>query len=381
VKELHRVWADVRLGALRHNVSAIRGRLPLETRLMAVVKADAYGLGATQVARELFSIGVDSFGVGDSAEAIELRESQVHGLILILGTIVAGEVEPVVAGDLSVCIHSQSRIDALADEARRQGKRCRVHLKVDTGMTRLGVLPSRALDVARHIARKKELVFEGVATHLAGTSGSDEGNRHQMEIFLELRERIRAEGLGAPLFHAAASAGVFSDQAWALDMVRVGLALHGIAPGGIELSPGILRPILSLSTQVVFLKDVPENTAVGYQREFRARRAMRIATIPAGYNDCLPVSLSHCGAALIRGRRARYVGRISMDYATLDVSDIQGVEVSDRVTLLGADGGEEISLQELAALSGRIPHEFLCGIGKRVRRVYHRVEMERAAAR
>jgi alanine racemase len=368
----HRVWADIRLDHLRHNVALLRRRLDPATRLMAVVKADAYGHGAVEIARELHALEVDRFGVGDSGEALELRAAGVEGSILVLGAIVDGEQEQVVAHDLSVTIHSESRIEQLSREAKRQGRRCRVHLKVDTGMGRLGVLPSRALALARRIARSPWLDFEGVATHFAGTTaGRDAQNEAQLETFLALRAAVVREGLGRPLFHASASAGIYSALKAELDLVRPGGALWGIAPPDAGPAARGLKPVLSLHTQVIFLKDVPAGTPVGYQRTHRTAGKTRIATVPVGYNDGLPFRLANRGAALIRGARAPIVGRVSMDYTMLDVGRIRGVRVGEPVTLIGRDGDASLPVEEVAALADTVAYDVLCSLGRRVARVYH----------
>jgi len=368
----HRVWADIRFDHLRENVALLQRRLKPTTRIMAVVKADAYGHGAVEVARELKRLGIDRFGVGDSGEALELREQGIDGSILVLGAIVDGEQERVVAHDVAVCIHSESRIEQLAREARRQGRRCKVHLKVDTGMGRLGVLPARALALARRIARSPWLELEGVATHFAGTqAGRDRENEAQLEAFLDVRAAIVKEGLGKPVWHAAASAALFSDLDAEFDLVRPGLALYGIAPPGAGAAARKLKPVLSLHTQVIFLKDVPAGTPIGYGRTFRTSSKTRIATVPLGYNDGLPTRVSNRGHALVKGTRAPIVGRVSMDYTMLDVGGIRGVKVGEPVTLIGEDQGEELRLEELATAAEIIPHEILCSLGRRVARIYH----------
>jgi alanine racemase len=368
----HRAWAEIRFDHLRDNLALLKRRLRPSTRLMAVVKADAYGHGAVDVARELQRLGVSWFGVGDSREALELRDHGIHGSILVLGAIVDGEQERVVGNDVAVCIHSESRIAQLAREARRQGRRCRVHLKVDTGMGRLGVLPSRALALARQIARSPWLELEGVATHFAGTgAGRDPENEAQLEAFLAVRAAITKEGLGHPLWHAAASAALFSDLRAELDLVRPGLALYGLAPPGAGAAARGLKPILSLHTQVIFLKDVPAGTPIGYGRLFRTAAKTRIATLPLGYNDGLPIHLSNRGHALVRGVRVPMVGRITMDYAMLDVGGVRGVKVGEPVTLIGRDAGEQVRLEEIAEAAATIPHDILCSLGRRVARVYH----------
>jgi len=375
----HRVWADIRLDHLRDNVALIRNRLAPATRVMAVVKADAYGHGAVPIARELQALGVDAFGVGDSGEALELREAGIRGTILVLGAIVEGEQERVVANDLSVCIHAETRVDRLEQEARRQGRRARVHLKVDTGMGRLGVLPSRALALARRIARSRDLSFEGVATHFAGTSCKrDPENERQRDAFLKVRAAVEREGLGRPLYHAAASAALFSDLDAEFDMVRPGLALYGVAPQDAGAAADGLKPVLELHTQVIFLKDVPAGTTIGYGRLFVAPRKTRIATLPVGYNDGLPFALAGAGRVRVRGAFAPIVGRVSMDYTMLDVGHVRGLKVGELVTLIGGAGRAELSVDAMARAADTIPHAIFCALGRRVARVYHSARQSHA---
>ena len=378
----HRVWADIRLDHLRDNVALLRRRLRPATRLMAVVKADAYGHGARDVAGELQQCGVSHFGVGDSGEALELREHGIEGTILVLGAIIDGEQEAVVAHDLSVCIHSASRIEKLAREARRQGRRCRVHLKIDTGMGRLGVSPSLALALARRIGRSNWLLLEGVATHFAGTEAlPDPGNARQLEVFLDVRAAIQKEGIGAPLYHASASAALFTDLGAELDMVRPGLALYGIAPVGAGAAARRLKPVLSLHTQIIFMKDVGAGTPIGYGRHHRTRGTTRIATLPVGYNDGLPWRSSQGGEVLIRGTRAPIVGRVSMDYTMIDVGRVRGAKVGEPITLIGRDGNEQLPVERLAEVAGTIPYEILCSLGRRVARVCHHARTASASVR
>ena len=356
--------------------------IPAGTEFLAVVKADAYGVGAVPLVRELERSGVHHFGVGDSSEALELRAAGCRARLLILGALVEHEIPRVVSHRIGVCLHSEGRLRSLAREAHRQARSLDVHLKVDSGMTRLGVLPSRALELARKVAASPALRLAGICTHLAGhQSVDDEGNRAQLREFRPIAEQVRDESLGQPCVHAVATATLPLARESSITglslMVRPGLALHGIVPAGLESAR--FRPLTSLRTQVVFLKDVPAGTTVGYSRAHVTDRKTRIATLPFGYNDGLPTSLHGRGEVLIRGRRAPLVGAISMDYATIDVGRVPGVEVGDPVTLVGRDGDEEITLTDFAAASGRPPYELACAIGKRVRRVYHEAASIRTA--
>ena len=369
----HRVWADIDLGALRRNFRRLVEKVGGDARVLAVVKADAYGHGAVPVARALADEpGLWGFGVGDSAEALELRVGGVTGPILILGTIIPDEVPQVVSHDVRVCIHSMDRIHNLEDEARRQGKVLPVHLMVDTGMGRLGAQPPRAGELARAIHASEWLRFEGLATHVSPTRPGHPFAALQHERVADLMEELEAEAIRPDLVHVANTASILGDVGTGLALVRPGIGLYGVVAPELQPHAAELEAVLSLRTQVVYLKDVPEGTPVGYNGTHVTTRPTRIATLPLGYNDGLAYRLSNRGRALVRGQMAPIVGSISMDYTTLDVGHIPGVRVGDVVTLIGRDGDLSIGIPELASLVGTIPYEIACSVGKRVRRVYRR---------
>ncbi len=371
----HRVWADIDLAALCRNFRRVGERVGKASSILAVVKADAYGHGAVPVARALADEpALWGFGVGDSAEALELRAAGVEAPILILGTIIEDEVRQVVSHDVRVCIHSMHRIQSLEDEARRQGKRLPVHLMVDTGMGRLGAQPPRAAELARRIDACEWLELEGMASHVSSSRPGHPFAQLQHEKLAQLMEELAAEGIRPPLTHLSNTAAILGDLGTGLALVRPGISLYGVlAP---ELAPHApdLEPVMSLRTQVVYLKDVPPETPVGYNGTHVTSRATRIATLPVGYNDGLAYRLSNRGRALVRETLAPIVGAISMDYTTLDVGHIPGVSVGDVVTLIGRDGAQNIGIPEVASLIGTIPYEVACSVGKRVRRVYERPE-------
>lgn len=351
-----------------------------------MLKADAYGVGAAAFARELSRGGVSIFGVGDSSEALELLESGCKSRLLILGAVVENEIPAVVSHGVEVCLHSEERLRAIVAEARRQGRRCRVHLKVDTGMGRLGVLPSRALELARKIESSPALEFAGLCTHLAGVdSDAHDENREQLRRFRAIVRRVRDDSAAKPVVHAVASPSLELAEDAAVEglgsMARVGIALHGLRPRGAGPAYDALAPVLALRTQVVYLKDVPAGSTLGYRRTHRVDGRTRIATLPMGYNDGLSASLGGAGRVLVRGQWAPIVGAVSMDYTTVDVGHIPGVRVGDTVTLVGRDGNREQGLVELAERAQRSPYEFSCAIGKRVIRVYHESPRVRTAER
>ncbi len=364
-----RVWAEVDLDAVTGNLRRLRFLAGEGRGVMAIVKANAYGHGAVPIAWHLASQGVTMLGVGDSQEAMELRQAGLSIPVLILGAVVHGELPDVLAHDIAVTVHSAERVRVLEREARRVRRCASVHLKVDTGMGRLGCAPRRAVDVARLIAASEHLRLDGLCTHFASVGPDDDGfTAQQLSRFEEISAAVAAAGIPLPPRHASATGAILTRTAAHLDLVRPGLGLYGLAPTP-ALREG-LQPALSLRTQVIFLKDFAPGTPIGYGREHVTSRRTRIATLPVGYNDGYAFRLGGRGEVLVRGRRAPVVGRVSMDYLTVDVGHVPGVSVGDEVVLLGRAGPEEVSAQELADRAGTIVYEVLTRLGKRVTRVY-----------
>ncbi|GJM21558.1 MAG: alanine racemase [Planctomycetota bacterium] len=367
----HRVWAEVDLAALRRNLRRVCARLGGGAQVLAVVKADAYGHGAVPVARALQNEpGLWGFGVGDSHEALELRAAGLEEPVLVLGTIIDDEVPQVVSHDVRVSIHSMDRIQSLAAESERQGRRTRVHLMVDTGMGRLGAQTPRAVELARAINASPWLELEGLATHASASRPGHPFIDVQRDRLRALSDQLEQEGMRPPLSHFSNTAALLGGVGGDLPLVRPGISLYGIlGPEQQAVAPDV-EPVMSLRTQVVYLKDVPPGTPVGYNGTHVTTRTTRIATLPIGYNDGFAYRLSNRGRALVRGELAPVVGAVSMDYTTLDVGHIPGVAVGDTVTLIGRDGAHALQVPELASLVGTIPYEIVCSVGKRVKRVY-----------
>jgi len=364
------VWADIDLDAFASNIAQIRARIGDGTAIMLVVKADAYGHGAVAISHCALRQGVSALGVGTSAEALELRRSGVRAPILVLGTIVDEEATACLVHDIQVALHSADRCQMLEDLAARLGLVARVHLKIDTGMGRLGVLPERALPLLEQIRASRHMELCGVMTHISSPFGmQDEFTALQMQRFREVVVEARRRNLLLGWVHAANSACVFTGLDPLYDAVRPGISAYGVLPDGL---PGAedLEPVMSLRSQIVFLKDLAEASPVGYAGTWKSSRPTRIATLPIGYNDGVPWRLGNNGEVLVRGERARIVGRVSMDYTTIDVGHIPGVSVGDRVTLFGRDGEEQITLEEVARHAGTIPYEITCSVGRRVERIY-----------
>jgi len=365
----HRAWAEIDLDAFGHNLSQIAERAGRGVEVILVVKADGYGHGALPLAQEAQRLGHGSFGVGTAAEALELRQGGLFGRILLLGTIVDDEAEPALRHGIELGLHSSDRCQKLSQLATRLGLVARVHLNVDTGMGRLGVLPQRALDLLREIAAAPGLELAGLMSHVAAPSGAREAGAHeQARLFSAVVAQARERGLLRGITHLCNSASLFTDLGPGWDAVRPGIAAYGMLPeellvGGIEL-----LPVLALRAQVIFFKDLEAGTPVGYGGTWTAHRRSRIATLPIGYNDGVPWRLGNRGRVLVRGRSVPIVGRVSMDYITMDVTDVPGVEVGDVATLIGRDGDERIRAEDLARVADTIPYEITCSIGRRVPR-------------
>ncbi|HEV8112811.1 MAG TPA: alanine racemase [Planctomycetota bacterium] len=366
----YRVWAEIDLDAMTHNLAVIRRRAGAGVRVMLVVKADAYGHGAVAVANHAVRCGVAALGVGTSAEALELRAAGVRVPILVLGTIIDDEARDCLRNGIQIALHSSDRCSMLQDLAKRLGLRARVHLNVDTGMGRLGVLPGRALDLLRAIRASSHLELAGVMSHISAPEGALAGSTsEQARLFEGVLRDARAENLLRGWIHLANSAAVFTDLRPRYDTVRPGISAYGILPHDLPGS-GDLRPAMSLRSQIVFLKDVPEGATVGYGSTWKAEQTTRVATLPIGYDDGVSWRLSNQGEVLVCGRRTRMIGRISMDYTTIDVTHVPGAKVGDVVTLIGTDDGETISVDDVARRADTISYEVVCAVGKRVQRTY-----------
>ncbi|NUQ33394.1 MAG: alanine racemase [Planctomycetaceae bacterium] len=368
----HRVWAEIDCDAIAHNYRALRGHVAPATKIMAVLKADAYGHGAVMVAKLLEAQKLDAIGVGDSQEALELRDSGINLPILILGTIVPGEIDLVIGAGVQANLHSLEMAREIAAVARRMGKVAEVQLKIDTGMGRLGADPYQAVRILRALRTMPNLKLRGINTHFSSAGeASRTFTERQLSRFLPVVELAKTLGYHDLTIHAANHAAAISMPHAHFDMVRPGLALYGLSGAAPEfVTPLDLKRVLTLKTQVAFIKDVAEGTPVSYDRKWYAQAPTRIATLPVGYNDGLPVQLTNRAQVLIHGRRAPMVGRIAMDYVMVDVGAIPGVKRGDIVTLIGRDGNEEIKIEELANLLGTVPYAVSCGLGRRVRRVY-----------
>ena len=366
--------AEIDLGALRYNFSQIRALAGSHREILAVVKADAYGHGAGPVARELQSAGAGLFGVATVEEGVDLRRGGVTLPVLILTGISPADLRKVTANNLTPVITDLESARALDSKAAKMGKTLSVHLKVDTGLSRLGI-PFRDWGVVFEELRSlNHLRIEGLMSHLAAPESEREEDKsftgEQIRRFQECLEHGCRAGLRPRYIHLAGSGAMATRNESCFNLVRPGLMLYGLHPSPALRSRISLRPVLSWKTTVLSLKRVCEGDTVSYGRTHYCRRESLIATLPVGYADGYSRGLSNKGEVLVRGKRAKVVGRVCMDLTMVDVSGIPGVKARDEVILLGKQGDEEISASEMAGWLGTISYEVLCAIGKRVPRVY-----------
>jgi alanine racemase len=367
--------ARVDLAALAANYGEAV-RLAGGREVIAVVKADAYGHGAVPVARRLVAAGCARLAVATVAEAAELRAAAVRVPLLLLGGIHdAAEADDAAALELVPVVQHAGHVPLLARAAREHGRRLALELEVDTGMARMGVAPEDAAALASAIAREDSLALEGVYTHLACADEPDlASTRRQLALFGEVLAGLRARALLPARVHVANSAGLVAGPELAsalpaeVNAVRPGLLLYGVQPCAERAGVAQLRPVMSLGTRVANVRHVRRGDPVGYGATFRAKQRGRIATLPIGYADGVPWSVGNRGWVLLRGRKLRIAGRVSMDLMTLDVGE-GSVEIGDPVLVFGEAEGERLRVEELAEAAGTIPYELLVRVGRRVPRI------------
>ncbi|MBI4164252.1 MAG: alanine racemase [Acidobacteria bacterium] len=375
-KLLRPTWAEISLSKLRRNYERVR-ELAGARKVMAVIKADAYGHGAAPISKCLAQCGVDWFGAATVEEAMELREAGIEHPILLLGGLYMSDPAHLAEFRLTPVVSSTARLDTYAECARREGKPIEFHLKLDTGMGRLGLPPDRLASFLAHYRELEGLRLTGFLTHLASaedliaSQNEDQAARFKAGLKILMKAGIEPEWI-----HVSNSAALVAGLKFPENLVRVGALFSGYCLPVIGPVPNSTKaadqfePILTFKSRVVYLKDVPSSTPLGYGAAFHTRRMSRIATVPVGYADGLSRGLSNRGRAIVRDRYARIVGNVSMDLTLLDVTDIPGVDIGDEVILLGRSEHCSISALEIAQQLGTVPYEVLSSVGKRVPRIY-----------
>lgn len=367
------LWAEINLDNLVHNISEIKRKLNPGTEYIAVVKADAYGHGAVEVAMQCIECGIKWLAVAMLDEALELRNAGIKENILILGFTPPEMADIIVSNEISQTCYSYELAEALSNSAVRLGSTARVHIAVDTGMGRLGYLPdSEGADAVCRISRLPGLKIEGVFTHFAAADEKDKGyTREQYKKFTDFLGFLEYKGVDPGLRHAGNSAGIIDLPEFDLDAVRPGIIQYGLYPSHDVMKRSIdAKPLMSIKANVVHVKEVEAGTSISYGRKFVAKERSRIATLPAGYADGYTRLYFEKAKVIVNGTYAPVVGRICMDQCMIDVTYAGDVGIGDDVILMGSEGGLSISADDLADMMGTINYEIVCMINKRVPRVY-----------
>ena len=369
----YRVYAEINLDAIVKNVDNLMALTKENTGALAVVKADGYGHGDVAVAKAVAQ-KVTGYAVATLDEAVNLRENGVKKPILVLGYVDPYEFDILVSHEITATVFDVETAQLLADAARVQKKQAHCHIKVDTGMRRIGLEPDEnGIAIVKQITALKELSADGIFTHFAASDETDKTSaEHQFKLFTDFTGRLEKEGIHFTYRHCANSAAVIDMPQADLDMVRLGIAMYGMYPSDeVKKEKVELFPALDLKSHITMVKEIPAGEKVSYGGTFTTTRTTKLATVSVGYGDGYPRALSSKGYVLVRGQKAPIVGRDCMDQMMVDVTDIENVTRADIVTLIGKDGDAEITVEEIAALAGTFNYEFVCDLGKRIPRSYY----------
>lgn len=364
-------WAEINLDAIAHNVRAVKAHIGPTAAIMAVVKANAYGHGAVPVAQTALQAGAAWLAVSRVEEGLALRQAGITARILILGHCLPGQAALVVANNLTPAVTTLETAQALADRALALERPFPIHVKVDTGMGRFGLLAEEVVDFVQAVRALATLQLEGIFSHLATADEADTGfSRRQLALYDQVTAAVKAAGVGLPLKHVANSAAALRLPGAHYHLVRLGIAMYGLPPSPELNWPVALWPAMALKTRVARLRLLPAGAPVGYGRTYIAPAPAVIALAPVGYGDGYPRLCSNRGAMLVRGRRAPVAGRVSMDQTSLDVSRIEGVAQDDEVVVFGRQGEAEITATEVAQWAETINYEVVTRLAGRVPRIY-----------
>lgn len=374
MEKYSRVKAVISLDAITRNFEEMRKNIKEDSQIIAVIKADAYGHGAVQVAHLMEPYEyIWGFATATAEEALELREAGIKKPILILGIVFEEHLEALAREEIRIAVCTLELAVKFAEAGKKLGKTVHIHLAVDTGMTRIGFKDGReSLGEIKAISELENLEIEGLFTHFARADEYDRAPAMvQLERYLRFADMLEGEGVSIPIRHCSNSAGIIRIPEANLNVVRAGITIYGIYPSDeVERDIVKLAPVMELKSRVSYVKDVEKGCEISYGGTYVTDRLTRLATIPVGYADGYPRLLSNKGWVLIHGKKAPICGRVCMDQFMVDVTDIPDVKSGDEVTLMGRDGEEFISVETLGELSGRFPYEFVCDVSKRVPRVY-----------
>jgi len=370
---LRPTWAEIDLGAFRHNFREIKRKLRKSVSLLPVVKADGYGHGMEEIARASLSCGAKLLGVANIEEGIFLRKRRITTPILILGSVYPlSNFTYILRYNLSPIICSLQASQELSKIARRRKKKVKVHIKVDTGMGRIGISAENAASLVKKVIQLPGIIVEGIFTHLAAADSDYQFTMEQIGKFQSVINELKQDNINIKYRHAANSTAILRYSDAHFNLARPGISLYGLVPfEGAEREID-LRPVMQLKTKIVFIKRVKKRTSISYGRTWKANRDSIIGTLPIGYADGYNRLLSNRAEVLICGKRVPLVGRVCMDMCMVDVTSLPNVKVGEEVVLIGSQGKEKITVDEIAKLTGTITYEVVCGISKRVPRIYLR---------
>lgn len=378
---LRRTWAEIDLNALEHNYNEIRQMIAPESEMMCVIKADAYGHGAVALAHELEKLGAQRFAVSNIEEALQLRENGITSPILILGFTPASAADALAEYDIAQAVFSEEYARELSEFAVKNGVKVKIHIKLDTGMSRIGFMyqnPDRdrtSIDAIVRVCSLANLEHEGIFTHFALSDEGDDGRDYtlkQLNCFKTAIEKLSENGVVFALRHCSNSGAILDYHQAHMNCVRAGIILYGLFPSQKLCGKMNLIPVMQIKSVVAQTKYVEPDTAVSYGGTYKTNKKTKIATVPIGYADGYTRSLGNRAKMLVGGKFAPVVGRVCMDQLMLDISEIEQVKVGDEVTVIGTDGENSITFEEIAALTGTINYEVVCVVGKRVPRIYYK---------
>lgn len=372
MKQYKRVYASVNLDAIRKNMEAMKANIADTTMLCGVVKADGYGHGSVPVAKAVEDL-VWGYAVAAVEEGLVLRVHHITKPILVLGYVPEESFSVLIEKEIRYTISEWKEAVVLSNIAQELGKNAHVHIKMDTGMGRIGIRSTEeVLVLAKKLNTLPNIQIEGIFTHMATADMEDKtGAKKQIQMFKQTLQLLKDNGISIPICHCSNSAGIIDLREANIDMVRAGIALYGLYPSEEVKKENVpLIPALELKSIITYLKTVPEGTPIGYGATYITDKETKVATVSIGYGDGYPRRLSNKGYALVRGQKAPIIGRVCMDQFMMDVSHISDVQEGDVVTLIGKDQNEQITVEELAQLAGTFNYEFVCDLGKRIPRVY-----------
>lgn len=367
-------WVEIKLDHIAHNIGQFKKLVTPDTEIMAMVKADGYGHGAAAIAKAALRAGASSLAVAFVEEGIDLRRKGIDAPLLLLGFTDPVQFPALVEYSLTPTVFDYQTAASFSRQALERGIVLPLHLKVDTGMGRVGLLPAEALEETRRILALPALKVEGFFTHFAAAEDDDQTyTRKQIMIFNRLIDQLKIEGISFPIIHAANSAAAINYPEARYNLLRLGLALYGHYPSTLlKSSPVKLLPAMTFKSRVVMVKKLPPGSSISYGCTYQTAAEEIIATVPVGYADGYSRLLSNRGQVLIRGYRAPIVGQICMDHLMVNVTDIPGTQRGDEVVIYGSQGADEITVEEAAAQIGTVNYELLCAVDKRVSRFYYR---------